>query len=344
MGFTDLLTSSRGPGVIGTLLALLVLVGFGTLYLFVFDEGLQGGQKKIEAVIRDEGLEIGSLKTQIQNAKDRLEEAGVAKAKAREADELTTRNAGLAKQIEELNAAKTAANEEVQKALADWEGYKDQYRASEWGSAVGNKMDDIKTPSGEVFSNVEVKAVDHTGVRITHSAGSKTIKPEDLPADLFDRFQFDLEKKKAIETAADAVFQNLTNDVELTNLGESGKGKLRQIETLNQEITTLNAAVVKAKDSIGRNQAAIDGKRLDIAREKTKKLSRAPQMQEELRVMERAARESRDSIPANESKIRRAKSDISKLQDEIREIKEKIAKVEEAKKGQNGDPATAPKN
>jgi hypothetical protein len=35
MSFTDLMSSSRGPGLIGTLMALLVLVGFGTLYLFV---------------------------------------------------------------------------------------------------------------------------------------------------------------------------------------------------------------------------------------------------------------------------------------------------------------------
>ena len=91
MGFTDLLSSSRGPGVIGTLLALLVLVGFGTLYLFVFDEGLQGGQKTIEAVIRDQGLEIENHKIQIQNARERLERAAVFKAKGKEADDLKVR-------------------------------------------------------------------------------------------------------------------------------------------------------------------------------------------------------------------------------------------------------------
>jgi hypothetical protein len=190
MGFSDLLTSSRGPGVIGTLLALLVLVGFGTLYLFVFDEGLQGGQKTIAAVIRDQGMEIDSAKVQIENAKKQLAAAEVAKAKAREADELKARTASLAKQIEDLTAAKAAAGEEVTKAQAAWEEYKNQYRHSEWEAAVGDKMADIKTPSGEVFTNVEVKGVDHTGVRISHSAGSKTIKPEDLPPDLFDRFQF----------------------------------------------------------------------------------------------------------------------------------------------------------
>ena len=44
MGFSDLLSSSRGPGVIGVLVALLVLGGFGTLFV-VFDDNMQGGGK-----------------------------------------------------------------------------------------------------------------------------------------------------------------------------------------------------------------------------------------------------------------------------------------------------------
>ncbi len=340
MGFSDLLTSSRGPGVIGTLLALLVLVGFGTLYLFVFDEGLQGGHKTIEGVIREQAMEIDGSKVEIENAKKRLEQANIAKAKAREADELTTRNANLAKQIEELTAAKAAAAEEVAKATADWEAYKDQYRESEWASAVGDKMPDIKTPSGEVFTNVEVKAVDHTGVRISHSAGGKTISPEDLPPDLFDRFQFDLAKKEEIEKEEAIVEGTHTNSVEVANLGKTGMEKERRIESLKQEIANLSAAVESSKAAILRNQAAIDRKRIDIANERNKSVSRAPQMQEELRVMERKARENKDSIPANNGKISKARSEITKLEGEIRDIKGKIEAITKAQK----DQAAAPQN
>ena len=60
--FEDIFSSSRGAGVIGALLALLVLVGFGTLFLFVFDKGMQGGDITIESVIRDQDSTITSLK------------------------------------------------------------------------------------------------------------------------------------------------------------------------------------------------------------------------------------------------------------------------------------------
>jgi chromosome segregation ATPase len=331
MGFSDLLTSSRGPGVIGTLVALLVLVGFGTLYVFVFDEGLQGGQKTIESVIRDQAGDIDNIKIQIENAKKRIEEADIAKAKAREANGLATRNAALVKQIEELTAAKAAAAEEITKAGEAWEAYKDEYRKSEWASAVGDKMDDVKTPSGQVFTGVEVKGVDHTGVRISHSAGSKTIAPEDLPPDLYDRFQFDMAKKKAVEKAKDTVEGSLHNDVELTNLFTSNQEKQAKIDGFNQEIATLGAAVEKAKEADPRYQMAMTNKRAQIAAEKAKigGVSRAPAMQDELKAMEKAARESSDSIPVNERKISTAQGEISKLQGEIRDNK---AKIEEIKK------------
>jgi predicted nucleic acid-binding Zn-ribbon protein len=344
MGFSDLLTSSRGPGVIGTLLALLVLVGFGTLYMFVFDEGLQGGKKTIAAVIRDQDMEIDSNKIQIENAKERLAAAEVAKAKAKEANELTSRNAVLTKQVEELTAAKTAATEAVAQAATDWEKYKDDYRASEWASAVGDKMPDIKTSSGEVFTGVEIKSVDHTGVRISHSGGAKTIKPEDLPSDLFDRFQFDLAKKKAMEDKEAEIFTGHTNNVEIANLAKSGQEKLARIDTLNQEIAKFGEAVETSKESVSRFQSAIDRKRMDIASEQSKigGISRAPQMKEELKVMERKAKENRESIPLNNEKITKSQREISKLQGEIREIKGKIDAIKKAQAG--GGQAPAPKN
>jgi len=344
MGFSDLLTSSRGPGVIGTLLALLVLVGFGTLYMFVFDEGLQGGKKTIAAVIRDQDMEIDSNKIQIQNAKERLADAEVAKARAKEANELTSRNEVLTKQVEELTAAKTAATDAVAQATADWEKYKDDYRASEWASAVGDKMPDIKTSSGEVFTSVEIKSVDHTGVRISHSGGAKTIKPEDLPPDLFDRFQFDLAKKEAIEKKEAEIFTGHTNNVEIANLAKSGQEKLLSIDRLNQEASKAAESVETAKESVMRFQSAIDRKRMEIASERAKTggISRAPQMQEELKVLERKSRENRESIPLNNDKITKARREISKLQGEVREIKGKIEAIKKAQAG--GGQAPAPKN
>lgn len=51
MGFTDMMSSGRGAGVIGSIMAVVVLGGFVLLFVLVFDEGLQGGGETIESVI-----------------------------------------------------------------------------------------------------------------------------------------------------------------------------------------------------------------------------------------------------------------------------------------------------
>ena len=205
-------------------------------------------------------------------------------------------------------------------------------------------MPDIKTVGGEIFTNVEIKSVDHTGVRISHSGGAKTIKPEDLPAELYDRFQFDMAKKKAIEDKQNEDFTIHTKNVEVANLAQSGTDKLRMVETLNQEVAKATADIQNAKDGINRYQAAIDRKRMDIANERGKVggISKAPQMMEELKVLERNSKANRDSIPQNEQKATKARREITKLQAEVREIK---GKIEEIKKAQAaGGAETAPKN
>lgn len=63
--FDDLITSSKGPGVIGTVMGLVVLSGFVLLYFLVFDASMLGGGVKIEAVIRDQAVEIGALKERL---------------------------------------------------------------------------------------------------------------------------------------------------------------------------------------------------------------------------------------------------------------------------------------
>ena len=46
------MSSGRGPGFIGLLLALLIVGGFGALYVLVFDSEMQGKGVTIESVIR----------------------------------------------------------------------------------------------------------------------------------------------------------------------------------------------------------------------------------------------------------------------------------------------------
>lgn len=337
MGFSDLLTSSRGPGVIGTLLALFVLVGFGTLYMFVFDEGLQGGQKTIQAVIRDQGTLIETHKIQIANYKDRIEAAKRFKEVAKEADDLKLRAENGAKRLAELTTTKAEAEAAVAAADEAWAKYRDEYRASEWAAAVGEKFDELKTMGGELFAKVSIRKVTHKGVDIAHENGMKLIPCEDLPTELQERFQFDKEKTAEDAKKTDDDVAIHSDNVAVATLAQKAQGKLDRVRELEELIENSNAAIQEAKMNEVRNQGAVDRMRMAIAAEEAKRggISKAPQMKEQLRTMERKAKESRDSIPANERKIRDSNREIATLKREVETIKAEIAKIKkelEAKK------------
>ena len=317
MSFSDLLTSSRGPGVIGTFLALFVLVGFGTLYMFVFDEGLQGGQKKIEAVIRDQGMMIETYKTQIEDSKNRIEKAKRLKEVAKEAGDLKLRVDNAVKRLAELREAKKAAEAAVAAADEAWAKYRDEYRASEWAAAEGEELGDITTVSGRKYEKVKIRKVDHLGIQIIDTTGPKAIASEELPPELQDRFQFDEEIKRKVVSEGERNLGILSDNVEIAALNEKIAAKNASAQDLAKQIETANAAIQTATANKARFEAAIARKRSEIAAERTKAVSRAPQMQEELRALERQAEQSLKSIPANEVKVREATTAAAALNREI---------------------------
>lgn len=319
------------------MLAMFVLVGFGTLYMFVFDEGLQGGQKTIHAVIRDQGTLIETHKIQIANYKDRIEDAKRFKEVAKEADDLKLRAENGAKRLTELAAAKVEAEAAVAAAEGAWAKYRDDYRASEWAAAAGEDLGDITTLSGRTYQQVKIRKVEHTGIQITDTTGPKSIDSAELPQELQDRFQFDEKIKEATIIVRDKDLDTFGNNVEIATLAQKAQAKLEQVRELEEQIGKANAAVQSAKTNEMRNQAAVDRMRLAVASEENKRggVSKAPQMREELRRLERAAKASLDSIPANERKARDANREITTLKREVETIKaeiEKIKKELEAKK------------
>ncbi|WP_193210503.1 hypothetical protein [Luteolibacter marinus] len=329
MGFTDLLSSSRGPGVIGTLLALLVLVGFGTLYFFVFDKGMQGGDMTIEGMIRQQDQAIDTLKIQIENSNTRLEEAKVAKVIGKEADELKNRADIDEARISELLSTKSEAEAAIVAATEDWEKYKEQYRQSEWAKAQGEELGEVRTVSGEVYTKVAITGVDHTGMKVSYSGGLKTIPPKELPADLYDRFQFSEEKTAKVKKKMDDDFGDLSNNVEIARLAKKGTEKLKTVQDLKEENLRLGNEINHSKIDLPRKQAAVDRFRMAYVNEKNKKggVSKAPQMQVQLRTMERALSDARRAIPDKQRQLGDNKRKIESLSREVDEIKDEIAQI-----------------
>ena len=354
MGFSDLLTSSRGPGVIGTLLALLVLVGFGTLYIFVFDEGMQGGKRTIESIIREQSLAIESNQEEIGRAKKKVSEGHEFKEQEQELNRLKVRLDLDKARIAEVTTERDQTIAAIAAAKAKWEEYKDAYRASEWAAAEGEALGELKTLSGRSFNKVVITKVSHIGLEFTDETGKRRIDGSDLPRALQDRFQFDEDKKTVATKNEDDTFKDLSDNVEIASLAKKGQEKLERVVKLTAENEQAHGSIEDAKAAEPGLIRRVDSIRAELAAEQTKASDRAgrggrginktPQIKEALRVADNRVNENRSNIRDFERKILNNKREIATLEGEVRVIKEDIAKLKKelAAKQQQGAGAAQP--
>ena len=141
------MSSGRGPGVIGMLMALVVLGGFGSIYVFVFDKEMQGKGVTIESQIRDNADEIESLNVQIAHYRESIADGKKDADMGRKAEALTANVAAGAAKLTELQdvIAKTDAEiSQIEKAHVD---YRNQYRSLIRSKAVGETFPEVQTNS-----------------------------------------------------------------------------------------------------------------------------------------------------------------------------------------------------
>ncbi len=218
MSFSDMMSSGRGPGVIGMVLALVVLLGFGTLFMFAFDEGLQGGDQSIESVIAGQAKEIDHLKNNIQVAEMSLASAPARNAAARDFSRFKAENGAGKDRIAKLKDSVAAAQAAIVDREQAFENYKDQYRAFVRGGAKGKTMESLKTATGTTYKNVTFTEVSAVGIQIRHDDGHKRIPFEELPDEMKDYYQFDPNQK-----AAAVKKENDDLEDHLKKVGESDK-------------------------------------------------------------------------------------------------------------------------
>jgi len=198
--FDDMMSSARGPGFIGMLLALLVLVGFGSLYLLVFDDNSGSGGKSIAAIIKDQDKQIGDDQAHIALLKKSLEDEPERRKIASELDGVsreTRLNKGNVEGQTELIKRITAEIEDVKGQFAS---YKQSYRNQVRAAAAGVTYPELATLSGAVYKDVTVTRVDAIGMNFRHTEGSSRADFENLPASVREQFQYDpAEKELAVK-------------------------------------------------------------------------------------------------------------------------------------------------
>lgn len=195
MSFSDMMSSGRGPGVIGMVMALVVLLGFGVLFMFAFDEGFQGGELSVEAAIIQQGKDIANYQMGLDNAQKSLEKSPQRLADAKELVRLNRENQALQQNIVSLTEKKKAGEAEIVDKTTVFNTYKDEYRAHVRGQAKGEKIPQLTSLSGNIYNNVDIREVTAIGIQIRHDEGLTRIPFEELPEAMKDYYQFDPNQK-----------------------------------------------------------------------------------------------------------------------------------------------------
>lgn len=328
MGFTDLATSGRGPWVFGVSIAVFIVAAFGTLYTLVFDPNNMENHKKIEAVVRDLELELDGKKTQLESYKKEVKLVALRKEEERQLSDLKIKVEAAAKRIEEATAEQSAAQAAVETAGKEWEDYKAEYRASTWAKAKGRELGTLKLADGTTFEAAVIRKIDHAGMDILCSSGPKNIKFENLPAELQDEFQFDLVKRDEFEDERNKAENMHIESVEYAQTAERCDAKIASLKEWKGKKVAAEQDWKQAKDNVERYKVAIARKKADISAEKRKNLSKAPQMEIELRQMQAKAEQNSRSISDLDRARREADTTIRTLQREIDTLRDDLTRMQ----------------
>lgn len=261
------MSSGRGPGVIGMLMALLVIGGFGVLFMFAFDSEMQGKGVTIESVIREQAKEIDEIKYQIDHGTKALADAPRLEQENARWDELKRENVFRAASLKSLKEDIDKAQETYIALNRSLEDYKNEYRTHVRSKAVGETFPELTTKAGSTYKRVEIRTVSAIGIQIRHEYGQKRIPFEELPEEMQERFQFDVagkelaiaaeNKHREEHEAAVAVANQLQEkDMEAararqevarrTEMKRSITQKQNQISQLQSEIQSLELQISQA--------------------------------------------------------------------------------------------------
>lgn len=212
--------SSRGITLLGTLISVLVLVAFWSLYFSAFDSRMQGGKHSVDYAIIQQTKEIDSLRTSIRAIRREMDANPDPGAGARQLRSIKTDIMMEAARIDGLRKRVGSINESIDAIAAEFEKYKNDYRSFVRANAKGEQLESLHTKSGKDYEKVTIRDVTSIGMQILHKDGHMRIPYEELPEDLQQRFQFDPDQKKTAILA----------EIEATRTHESAVAAVHAVE------------------------------------------------------------------------------------------------------------------
>lgn len=200
---SDWFESYGGPGTVGVVLGLFVLLGFGGLTLAVWDGRLNGDNATALANdIKSREIEIAGYndeKIWLQKKLVKQEKEKFAKEKLTSLEK--TIDAVLAKKVELERAIET--EEKIAETVREKKmAYRDEYRDYERSRAAGESYDSIVLKNGRELKGVKILKVFPDRVSFATEYGSSAIDWNDLPESWSTRFQVGGGELEAFEAAA----------------------------------------------------------------------------------------------------------------------------------------------
>lgn len=250
------------------LMALVVIGGFGVLYVFVFDAEMQGKGVTIESVIRDNQKEIESYQEQIRYAENQLKRSESFADLSKKLDETRQEKLVLENNIKALGEELEKTKATLVTTQTAWDQYKVQYRSNVRTKAVGEKIDEIVLKSGAVYKNAEIREVSAVGVQIRHTDGQKRIPFEELSEEWQERFQFDAEQKEqalAAELAAQKMHDEAVEKAAAVEIIEQADPAT--LKDLNGKTASTNPVIRAREIQLAQMQTELGTMQSEFARE-----------------------------------------------------------------------------
>ncbi|MGJ8641984.1 MAG: hypothetical protein ACSHX9_01135 [Luteolibacter sp.] len=309
MSFSDLMGSAKGPGLIGLLLALIVLVGFGTLFTLSFDQG-GSSKKSIEAVIRENTNKIAEYQTKIEAGEAKLATAPGLQDIARELSANIIKSKLITDRVKLRESEISEITSEIEEIHPEWEDYKNEYRTYVRSKAKGDKIAELKALDGTTYINVEIRKVTAIGIEIRHRDGFKRIPFRELPLKMQDHFQFDEEQMLAENKREKEVRQKHNKQVNAAHEAAAEEAeKQRMIKAEEDRKKTI--------ELISRGKARVTQIEGEIV-----------QIQSDIESAERAADAARASGKRHLNKSNQYRGDLAIKRTELLNVQREIARLE----------------
>lgn len=312
---SDFFERARSTGFIGVAIIIFMLLGFGTLFLMVFDDRLNGeNAAKLRDNVREQAFELYGLEDEVDWAEVKLLEQERIAVVSKELEKTHKVLDVLSRKESDLTTQIEGEKEAVERLGKEQLAYRDDYREFVRNEAIGDTFEELVLSSGKKLTNLKIREILPDKIRFTTQFGTTAATWEELPEDWHERFQVgkgELEEHKA------KLEEQQKKRHELAAETQSSRGaRLRELE-LKKSLERVKKSAKVAKDQ--RNAAFV----------------RQTSLEAKVSQYNLDARSSAINRKSQEMSARKASKEatrlgaqIAVLNDRLRDLKEEERKIE----------------